>query len=80
MGALTISNSVEINTFKKALFELVKNIEGIPDFSYAVGEIRDFSGKPPIVGSSWEGFLGFSGKVSIPEPGHIDTEEGYGKS
>ena len=62
MGAFTISETVEINSSKEALFEFVMNIESLPEWSNAIGAIRDFSGAPIGVGSTWVDVSKFMGR------------------
>jgi uncharacterized membrane protein len=62
MGAISISNTVETDSSKEALFEFVTNIEGMPDWSDAIEAVRDFSGAPLGVGSTWVAISKFMGR------------------
>jgi uncharacterized membrane protein len=76
MGAFTISETVEINSSKEALFEYVMNIEFLPEWSNAIVAIRDFSGAPIGVGSTWVDVSKFMGREFSSNNEVVEFNEG----
>ncbi len=76
MGAFTISETVEINSSKEALFEYVMNIESLPEWSNAIVAIRDFSGAPIGVGSTWVDVSTFMGREFSSNNEVVEFDEG----
>ncbi len=76
MGAFTISETVDINCSKEALYEFVMNIEGLPEWSKAIVAIRDFSGAPIGVGSTWVDVSKFMGREFSSNNEVVELNEG----
>ena len=76
MGAFTMSETVEVNSSKEALYDFVMNIEGLPEWSKAIVAIRDFSGAPIGVGSTWVDVSKFMGREFSSNNEVVEFDEG----
>ena len=76
MGAFTISETVDINCSKEALYDFVMNIEVLPEWSNAIVAIRDFSGAPIGVGSTWVDVSKFMGREFSSNNEVVELDEG----
>jgi uncharacterized membrane protein len=76
MGSFTISETVEINCSKEALYKFVMNIESLPEWSNAIVAVRDFSGAPLGVGSTWVDVSKFMGREFSSNNEVVELNEG----
>jgi uncharacterized membrane protein len=76
MGSFTISETVEINCSKEALYKFVMNIESLPEWSNAIVAVRDFSGAPLGVGSTWVDVNKFMGREFSSNNEVVELNEG----
>ena len=76
MAKFSVSVSSEINCSRETLAQFVLDVPNIPQWSSAFVAIRDFSGEPIGLGSTWQAVSKFMGAEFVSDNEVIEFEEG----
>jgi hypothetical protein len=76
MAKISVSASSEINCSLETLAQFVLDIPNIPQWSGAFVTVRDFSGQPVGLGTTWQAVSKFMGREFVSDNQVIAFKEG----
>jgi len=76
MAKFSVSASSEINCSPETLAQFVLDVPNIPQWARAFEAIRDFSGVPVGLGTTWQAVSKFMGREFVSDNKVIEFEEG----
>jgi hypothetical protein len=76
MAKISVSASSEINCSPETLAQFVLDVPNIPQWSSAFVAVRDFSGAPVGLGTTWQAVSKFMGREFVSDNKVIEFEEG----